>query len=82
MTLLSNHSIIDGIRVFTATNVKTIDSVYLKLAESLTNIDLLKYIKIYNGRLCASNRLSENKKKKPIVKFGIEGLVGVELLVG
>jgi len=78
---MQNQSIIDGIRVFKASNVKIIDSVYFQLAESLANIDLLKYIKIYNGRLCASNQLSENKKKAPIIKFGIEGLVGVELLV-
>jgi len=78
---MQNHSILDGIRVYTATNVKRVHPVYLQLAESLANIDLLKYIKIYNGRLCASNLLSENKKKDPIVKFGIEDLVGVELLV-
>jgi len=78
---MQSHPIIAGIRVFTATNVKAVHPVYLQLAESLSNIDLLKYIKIYNGRLCASNQLSENKKKEPIIKFGIEGLVGVELLV-
>ncbi len=55
--------------------------IYLLLAESLTHIDILKFIKIYNDRLCASNLLSENKKKEPITEIGKEGVVGVELLL-
>jgi hypothetical protein len=77
----SQDSIIDGKRVLKATNVKNVHSIYLKLAENLTKIDLLHFVKIYNDRLCASNLLSENKKKEPITETGKEGVVGVQLLI-
>ncbi|MCX5870535.1 MAG: hypothetical protein NTY00_07855 [Deltaproteobacteria bacterium] len=73
--------IIDGKRIFKATNVKTIHPVSIQLAESLSRIDILKFIKIYNDRLCASNLLSDNGKKEPIVEIGKEDVVGVELLI-
>ena len=76
-----HYSIIDGERIFKATNVRKIHPVYLELSKSLSTIEILKFIKIYNGRLCASNFLSENKKKEPIVKVGEENIVGVELLI-
>lgn len=81
MKKASQRSIIDGKRVLKATNVKKVHPIYLKLAESLTQVDRLQFIKIYNERLCASNLLSENKKKEPITKTGKEGVVGVELLI-
>jgi hypothetical protein len=76
-----HFSIIDGERIFKATNVRQIHPVYLELSKSLATIEILKYIKIYDGRLCASNFLSENKKKEPVVKVGEENIVGVELLI-
>ena len=66
-------------KISKATNVKKVHPIYLELAESLSHIDILRFIKIYNGRLCASNLLSTNKKKQPITKIGKEGVVGVEL---
>ncbi|MBV5326790.1 MAG: hypothetical protein JZU65_04010 [Chlorobium sp.] len=79
----SQQSIIDGDRVFKATNVKikTIHPVFLGLAESLSNVPILRFIKIYNDRLCASNLLSTDGKKEPIVDTDRTDLVGVELLV-
>jgi hypothetical protein len=78
---LKKQSIIDGKRVFKATNVKKIHQIYIQLAESLAQIDILAFIKIYNERLKASNLLSENKKKEPITEIGKEGVVGLELLI-
>lgn len=77
----SQYSIIDGERVLKATNVRQIHPVYQRLAESLTQVDLLKYIKIYNDRLCASNYLSTDKKKEPITENSADGVVGVQLLI-
>ena len=79
----SQQSIIDGDRVFKATNVKikTIHPVFLGLAESLSNVPILRFIKIYNDRLCASNLLSTDGKKEPLVETSRTDLVGVELLV-
>jgi len=79
----SQRSIIDGDRVFKATNVKikTIHPVFLGLAESLSNVSILRFIKIYNDRLCASNLLSIDGKKEPLVDTNRTDLVGVELLV-
>jgi len=68
-------------KISKASNVKSPHQIYYDLAESLSNIDILKFIKIYNGRICASNLLSTNKKKQPITKIGQDGVVGVELLI-
>jgi len=81
MTTSSKKPIIDGDRVFKATNVKKIHPVYLGLAESLAGVDLLRFIKIYNDRLCASNLLSTDGKKEPLVEASRKDLVGVELLI-
>ena len=53
----------------------------MELATNLSKIEILKYIKIYNERIRASNYLSENKKKDPVVEIGGKDLVGVELLI-
>jgi hypothetical protein len=79
----SNKPIIDGDRIFKATNVKikTIHPIFLGLAQSLSSIVMLRFIKIYNDRLCASNLLSTDGKKEPLVETSRTDLVGVELLV-
>ena|SRR5665647_668007 len=79
----SKKPIIDGDRIFKATNVKikTINPVFLGLAQRLSSIVMLRFIKIYNDRLCASNLLSNNGKKEPIVETDRTDLVGVELLI-
>jgi len=74
-------TIIDGNRVFKAANVRNIHSVILALTEGLSKIDSLRYIKIYNDRICASNQLSDDRKKEPITKTGQDGIIGVQLLV-
>jgi hypothetical protein len=38
-------------------------------------------VKIYNERIMASNMLSDNGKKEPIVNVGKDSIVGVELLI-
>jgi len=68
-------------KILKASNVRTIHSVHLHLAESLATIDVLKFIKIYNEKIKASNLITENKKREPITKIGQEGVVGVELLI-
>ena len=79
MTTPSKQFIPTSPKISKATNVKKVHPIYLELAESLSHIDILKFIKIYNGRLCASNLLSTNKKKQPITEIGKKGVVGVEL---
>jgi hypothetical protein len=83
MKITSKKSIIDGDRVFHATNVKikSIHPVFLELAENLSDVPILRFIKIYNDRLCASNLLSNDGKKEPLVETGRTDLVGVELHV-
>ena len=72
----------DSNKIFKATNVrKNIHPLYMELATNLSKIEILKYIKIYNERIRASNYLSENKKKDPVVEIGGKDLVGVELLI-
>lgn len=68
-------------KISKANNVKKVDQIYNQISEELSKIDLLKYVKIYNGSIKASNVLSENGKKEPITKVGEENIVGVELLI-
>lgn len=77
----SKKGVIDGDRIFKATNVKKMHPVFLGLAESLASVGMLRFIKIYNDRLCASNLLSDDGKKDPLVDADRKDLVGVELLV-
>ena len=42
---------------------------------------MLRFIKIYNDSLCASNLLSDNGLKEPLVDTERTDLVGVELLI-
>lgn len=81
MTNASEKPIIDGDRVFKATNVKKIHPVALGLAKSLAGVAMLRFIKIYNDRLCASNLLSNDGKKEPLVETNGKDIVGVELLI-
>ena len=68
-------------KISKATNVKKVHLVYRQISEDLANIDILRYVKIYNGSIKASNFLSDNSKKEPIIKIGDKDIVGVELLV-
>jgi hypothetical protein len=79
----SPTSTIDGKRIFKAANVgiKNIHPVFLDLAESLSHIDALHYIKIYNYSLCASNLLSTDKKKHPVTTMNQDDVIGVALLI-
>ncbi len=51
------------------------------MATSLAQIPELRYIKIFPERLTASNVLSQDGKKNPVVEVGAEGIIGVELLI-
>jgi len=68
-------------KISKAGNVRKVDPIYILISEELSNIDILQHVKIYNGRIQASNILSTNGKKEPIVKIGEENVVGVELLI-
>ena len=55
--------------------------VYESISEALSTIDILNHVKIYNGRIKASNEISKNGKKEPITNEREENITGVELLV-
>ena len=75
------NALIKNEKISMANNVKKVHLVYQQISEDLANIDILRYVKIYNGSIKASNSLSENGKKEPVIKIGDESIVGVELLV-
>lgn len=68
-------------KISKANNVKKVHLVYQQISEELATIDILRYVKIYNGSIKASNFLSENGKKEPVIKIGDESIIGVQLLV-
>jgi len=68
-------------KISKANNVRKVDPIYIQVAEELSNIDILQHVKIYNGRIQASNILSTNGKKEPITEIGQDNVVGVELLI-
>ena len=68
-------------KITKANNVKKVHSVYKSISEALSSIDVLNYVKIYNGRIKASNKMSKNGKKEPITNDREANITGVELLV-
>lgn len=78
---MNEHTIIDGKRIFKASRMRNVDSIYFSICEKLSTIDTLLFIKINNERISASNNLSINGKKEPIVEMGAEEIVGVDLLI-
>jgi len=68
-------------KILKASNVKHAHGIFSDLAKALASNTELKYIKIYNGRILASNALSENGRKQPVTEIGKENIVGVELLI-
>jgi hypothetical protein len=78
---MARYAFIDGERIRKAHSVRQIDPIFRYLAIGLARIPELRYIKIFPERLAASNVLSEDGKKNPVVKVGAEGIVGVELLI-
>lgn len=75
------RSFIDGERIRKAQTVRRVEPVYEYLAIALAAIPALRFVKLFPGRLSASNRLSTDGKKNPVVAVGAEGITGVELLV-
>ncbi|MDA3791280.1 MAG: hypothetical protein PF503_22630 [Desulfobacula sp.] len=72
---------VSNTKITKANNVKKVHSVYQSISEALSTIDVLNYVKIYNGHIKASNNISKNGKKEPITKEREENITGVELLV-
>ena len=68
-------------KISKAGNVKKVHPIYETISEALSTVEALNYVKIYNGRIKASNEMSTNGKKEPITKEGKENITGVELLV-
>ena len=78
---MAKYAFLDGERIRKAHSVRRIDPIYQDLAMGLARIPELRHIKIFPERLTASNVLSQDGKKNPVVKIGGDGLVGVELLI-
>ncbi len=78
---MAKYDFLDGERVRKAHSVRNIPPISQSLAMSLARIPDLRYIKIFPGRIAASNILSDDGKKNPVVIIGAEGIVGVELLI-
>ncbi len=72
---------LDGERVGKAHSVKAIPPVFERLATRLARIPELRYVKLFPERIAASNVLSGDGKKNPVVIIGAEGIVAVELLI-
>ncbi len=71
----------DAPQVYKARTVRRVDPVSAGIAEALKGVAPLRYIKLLPGRLAASNVLSTDGRKNPVVTVGAEGIVGVELLI-
>ncbi len=78
---MGKYEFLDGERVRKAHSVRNIPPVFQHLATSLAGIPDLRYIKIFPDRITASNVVSDDGKKNPVVIVGKEGIVGVELLI-
>ncbi|MGB5735744.1 MAG: hypothetical protein WBM40_15020 [Thiohalocapsa sp.] len=74
-------SFIDGERIRKARTLRHVEPIQEHLATALAAISELRYVKLFPGRLTASNQLSADGKKNPVVTVGGEGVTGVELLI-
>lgn len=72
---------IDGERIRKARTLRGVDPIHQQLAMALAAIPQLRFIKLFPGRLTASNRLSADGKQNPVVAVGAEGITGIELLI-
>jgi hypothetical protein len=68
-------------KIMKAGNVRKVHPVYMEIAVALSTVPQLAYVKLYKERIKASNLLSDNGKKEPIVNVGEDGVIGVELLI-
>jgi hypothetical protein len=75
------YDFLDGERLRKARSVRQIPPILQSLSTSLARIPDLRYVKIFPDRITASNVLSADGKKNPVVVIGAKGIVGVELLV-
>jgi hypothetical protein len=73
--------LIDGERIRKARTLRRVDPIYENLAVALAGIPALRFVKLFPGRLSASNTLSTDGKKNPVVIIGAEGITGAELLI-
>jgi hypothetical protein len=78
---MAKSTFIDGERIRKAHAVRQVPRIFELLAINLTQVPELRYIKIFPERLSASNVLSEDGRKSPVVQVGAEGIVAVELLI-
>lgn len=78
---MAQSKFIDGDRLRKAHSVRQVEPIFRLLATSLAQIPELRYIKIFPGRLTASNVLSDDGKKNPVVQVGGDGLVGIDLVI-
>ena len=78
---LAQYDFLGGERIPNALSVRHIEPIFQRLATSLAQIPEVRYIKIFPERLTASNVLSQDGKKNPVVKVGGEDIVGIELLI-
>jgi hypothetical protein len=62
-------------------NAGKTSSVAIVIAEALAEVEMLDFVKIYPQRLLASNLLSTDGKKRPVIEIGNPSVVGVELLI-
>jgi hypothetical protein len=72
---------IDGERIRKAQTLRRVEPIHEHLAVALAGIPALRFVKLFPGRLSASNTLSTDGKKNPVVIIGAEGITGVELLI-
>jgi hypothetical protein len=75
------HDFLDGERIRKAASARRVEPIFQSLAVSLTQIPELRFIKIFPDRVTASNVLSDDGKKNPLVEIGVHGVVGLELLI-
>lgn len=73
--------LIDGERIRKARSLGRVPPIYLELATALSAIPELRYVKLFPERISASNVLSADGKKNPVVEVGAAGIVGVEILI-
>ena len=78
---MARSTFFDGEHLRKAHSVRQVAPIFEVLAAGLVEVPELRYVKVFPERIAASNVLSEDGKKNPVVAIGTEDIVAVELLI-
>jgi hypothetical protein len=70
----------NGTDIYITHNIKNIRPLIVNIACNLLELDFIKYMRITNDSISASNEISETRVKNPIVKMDHPTAIGIKIV--